>query len=400
MNLKTLFLQHLAQTSPSPIALEISHAKGCILTDSNGKTYLDLISGISVSSLGHGNQKVIEAIKEQAEKYLHLMVYGEFILSPQVKLATKLAEFLPYKENSSVFFTNSGSEAIEAAIKLAKRASGRSEFIALKNSYHGSTHTALSLSADPYFSDFYRPLLPNFKQMNSNNWEDLDKLTTKTAAVVIETVMGEAGYLCHDPKWLLALQKKCEEKGILLILDEIQCGMGRTGSLFAFEHYNLKPDIIVLAKAFGGGMPLGAIAAHKNLMQYFASKPILGNITTFGGHPVSCAAALASLEFINNNELYLNAIDMEKVIRKNISHPFFKSITGKGLMLGIETPNTDLNFKFIDKCIQKGILTDWFLYASNKIRIAPPLTITEKEIEHCMYIFNDIANELQAYYEK
>jgi acetylornithine/N-succinyldiaminopimelate aminotransferase len=395
MNLKTLFLQHLAQTSPSPISLEITHAEGSVLTDSNGKTYFDLISGISVSSLGHGNKKVIQAIQSQAEKYLHLMVYGEFILSPQVKLAAKLAEFLPFKENSSIFFTNSGSEAIEAAIKLAKRASGRSEFIALKNSYHGSTHAALSLSADPYFSDFYRPLLPNFKQINSNNWEDLEKLTNKTAAVIIETVMGEAGYLCHDPEWITALQKKCNENGILLILDEIQCGMGRTGTLFAFENYHLKPDIIVLAKAFGGGMPLGAIAAHKNLMQYFASKPILGNITTFGGHPVSCAAALASLEFITENKLQLNAIEMENVIKKNITHPFFKSITGKGLMLGIETPSTELNFKFIDKCIQKGILTDWFLYASNKIRIAPPLIITQKEVEYCMHIFNDIADELQ-----
>ncbi len=396
MNLKKLFLQHLAQTSPSPISLEITHAEGCVLTDTHGKTYFDLISGISVSSLGHGNKKVIQAIKNQAEKYLHLMVFGEFILSPQVKLATKLAEYLPFEENSSIFFTNSGSEAIEAAIKLAKRASGRSEFIALKNSYHGSTHAALSLSADPYFSDFYRPLLPNFKQINSNNWEDLEKLTTKTAAVIIETIMGEAGYLCHEPEWLCALEKKCTEKGILLIVDEIQCGMGRTGTLFAFENYNLKPDIIVLAKAFGGGMPLGAIAAHKNLMQHFASKPILGNITTFGGHPVSCAAALASLEFITENKLYLNAIEMENVIKKNIAHPFFKSITGKGLMLGIETPNTELNFKFIDMCIQKGILTDWFLYASNKIRIAPPLIITQKEVEHCMHIFNDIAHELQA----
>jgi len=394
ISLKTLFLNKLAQTTEAPLLLQIERAEGATLYANDGKEYMDLISGISVSSLGHGNSNVIKAIKEQTDKYLHLMVYGELVLNPQVLLAEALSKILPFGEETSVFYTNSGSEAIEGAMKLAKRFTGRTELIAMHNAYHGSTHGALSLSADPYYSDFYRPLLPDTKRINFNNFEDLEQITNKTAAVFVETVMGEAGYIPANKEWLKKLREKCTQTKTLLVLDEIQCGMGRTGSLFAFEQYEIEPDILVLAKAFGAGMPLGAFIAKKQVMSCLSNNPILGHITTFGGHPVSCAAAIAGLNELIENKLWLKAIEIKKGFRKNLVHPALKKISGKGAMLAIELPTQEICFLFVKKCIEKGLLTDWFLYSTNKLRLAPPLILSQEQIMYSCNIMNKIAQEI------
>ncbi|MCO6495661.1 MAG: aspartate aminotransferase family protein [Bacteroidetes bacterium] len=391
---KTLFLNLLAQTTQAPLLLEIESANGVYLYNNNGKKYLDLISGISVSSLGHGNIKVIKAIEEQSKKYLHLMVYGELVQTPQVKLAEKLSAYLPFKENSSIYYTNSGSEAIEGAMKLAKRATGRSEMIALNHAYHGSTHGPISLSAESYYTDFYRPLLPQIKRINQNNLEDLQTITTKTAAIFVETIMGEAGYTPPETAWLQALRKKCDETGTLLVLDEVQCGMGRSGRLFAFEHYDIKPDILILAKAFGAGMPLGAFISDKKTMSVLSQNPILGHITTFGGHPVSCAAALAGLEEIIQKKLWENALTIEALFKRRLTHPALSTINGKGAMLAIELPNQEKCLEFVQTCIESGVLIDWFLYAPHKVRLSPPLIINEEEISMACKIMNQVADKI------
>lgn len=395
LSTKTLFQTFLAQTSTAPLMLEITHAKDATLYAADGKTYLDLISGISVSTLGHGNDKVLEAIKNQADRYLHLMVYGELVQSPQVELATFISTLLPFQNETNVFFTNSGSEAIEGAMKLAKRATKRSELIAIENAYHGSTHGPLSLSADPYYSDFYRPLLPDTKRIRHNHFEDLQLITNRTAAVFVETIMGEAGYIPPNPLWLSELKNQCQKMGALLVLDEIQCGMGRTGSMFAFEPYNCIPDILVLAKAFGAGMPLGAFIAPQKLMKSLSQNPILGHITTFGGHPVSCAAALAGIKEITRLELWKRAIEIENKFKTNLRHPSLQKISGKGAMLAIELESVEISMQFVQKALQKGILTDWFLYAPNKIRLSPPLILTDKEIQYTCQMFDLIAQELE-----
>ncbi|MBX2985225.1 MAG: aspartate aminotransferase family protein [Bacteroidia bacterium] len=391
---KTLFLNLLAQTTPAPLLLEIERAKGVYLYDKEGKTYIDLISGISVSSLGHGNPSVLKAIEEQSKKYLHLMVYGEIVQSPQVMLAQKLSEYLQFKEDTSIYYTNSGSEAIEGAMKLAKRATGRPEFIALKNAYHGSTHGSISLSADSYYTDFYRPLLPQTRRIRQNNFDDLQYITNTTAGVFVETIMGEAGYIPAQIEWMQALRKKCDETGALLILDEVQCGMGRSGTLFAFEPYQIIPDILVLAKAFGAGMPLGAFIANKKIMSVLSNNPILGHISTFGGHPVSCAAALAGLDEITKNKLWENAIKIESLFKKHLTHHALMKISGKGAMLSIELPNQEKCFEFVGKCIENGVLIDWFLYAPNKVRLSPPLILDEKETIKATDIMNSVANTI------
>lgn len=389
--LRQLFLTHNAQTTAFPLLLEFERAQGIYLYNSDGKAFMDLISGIGVSNLGHGNPHVINAIKEQAEKYMHLMVYGEYVQTPQVKFAEKLASILP--ENlQSVYFTNSGAEAVEGALKLAKRFTSRSQIIACHNSYHGSTHGALSVMGNEEYKQAYRPLLPGVTFINFNNVDDLALITHDTACVIIETVQGEAGIRVPDLAYMQALRAKCSETGTLLILDEIQAAFGRTGKLFGFEHFGIVPDILLLAKALGGGMPVGAFIASENIMSVLKENPILGHITTFGGHPVCCAAGLAALEVLLNGNLIDNVAEKETLFRSLLVHPAIKEIRGKGLMLAIKLENFDLNKKIIDRCIANGVITDWFLHCSNSMRIAPPLIITQDEItKACAVILEAIS---------
>ncbi|MES2396933.1 MAG: aspartate aminotransferase family protein [Bacteroidota bacterium] len=382
---RQLFFNHLAQTSETPLALEIEKAEGIYLTDVSGKRYMDLISGISVSNVGHRHPKVLAAIHHQLEKYMHLMVYGEFIQSPQVQLAKLLSDHLP--ENlSSVYFVNSGSEAIEGAMKLAKRFTGRTEIISFKNAYHGSTHGSLSIMGNEEFKNAFRPLLPDIRHIEYNNISDLKQITTHTACVIIETIQGEAGAIVPQNDFLKLLKKRCNEVGALLVADEIQCGFGRTGKLFAFEHYDFIPDILCLAKGMGGGMPIGAFISSKEIMHSLTNNPHLGHITTFGGHPVSCAASAATLTILLEEKLIEQVETKEKLFRSLLKHPKIKSINGKGLLLAVEFESYELNKKIIDKCIEKGVITDWFLFNSHSMRIAPPLTITEEEITNACEI--------------
>jgi len=376
---RQLFLNHVAQTSETPLALEIEKAEGIYLVDVNQKKYMDLISGIAVSNVGHRHPKVVEAIKHQLDQYMHLMVYGEYIQSPQVKLAQKLSEHLPSNLNS-VYFVNSGSEAIEGAMKLAKRFTKRTEIISFKNAYHGSTQGSLSIMGNEEFKNAFRPLLPNTKQIEFNNLEQLNTISTKTACVIVETIQGEAGAIVPQNDFLLKLKMKCEKVGALLIADEIQSGFGRTGKLFAFEHFGFSPDIICIAKGMGGGMPIGAFISSKEIMHSLSNNPILGHITTFGGHPVSCAASLATLNVIIDEKLVEQVQQKEKLFRELLIHPSIKSINGKGLLLALEFDSYETNKQIIDACIEKGVITDWFLFNAHSMRIAPPLTITLDEI--------------------
>ncbi|MGQ0827555.1 MAG: aspartate aminotransferase family protein [Bacteroidota bacterium] len=388
---RQFFLNHLAQTSETPLALEIEKAEGVYLYDTSGKRYLDLISGISVSNVGHRHPKVTAAIKDQLDKYMHLMVYGEYIQSPQVQLAKSLSEYLP-KNLSSIYFVNSGTEAIEGAMKLAKRFTGRTEIISFKNAYHGSTHGSLSIIGSEELKNTFRPLLPDTKQIEFNNINDLKNITERTACVVVETIQGEAGAIVPRADFLKRLHKRCTEAGALLVADEIQCGFGRTGKLFAFEYYDFVPDILCLAKGMGGGMPIGAFISSKKIMNTLTNNPALGHITTFGGHPVCCAASLATLNILLEEKLIEEVEAKEKLFRKLLKHPKIKSVNGKGLLLAVEFDSYDQNKTIIDKCIEKGVVVDWFLFNSHSMRIAPPLTITEEEIEFaCEIILKTIA---------
>lgn len=387
---RQLFLNHLAQTSETPLALEIEKAEGVYLYDVSGKRYIDLISGISVSNVGHRHPKVISSIKEQLDKYMHLMVYGEYIQSPQVQFAKLLTDHLP--ENlSSVYFVNSGAEAIEGAMKLAKRFTGRTEIISFKNAYHGSTQGSLSIMGNEEFKNAFRPLLPDTKQIEFNNTNDLKHITKRTACVVVETIQGEAGAIVPQKEFLKQLRERCSEVGALLVADEIQCGFGRTGKLFAFEHYNFVPDILCLAKGMGGGMPIGAFISSKKIMSSLTNNPILGHITTFGGHPVCCAAGLATLNVLLEEKLMETVAVKEKLFRELLKHPKIKSVNGKGLLLAVEFDNYEQNKTIIDKCIEKGVIVDWFLFNSHSLRIAPPLTIIEEEIRFaCEVVLQNI----------
>jgi acetylornithine/succinyldiaminopimelate/putrescine aminotransferase len=376
---RQLFLKHNAQTSTTPLLLEFVKAKGVYLYDAEGKAYLDLIAGIGVSNVGHCHPKVVAAVKQQAETYMHLMVYGEFVQSPQVDFAAALASVLP--ENlSCTYFVNSGTEAVEGAMKLAKRFTGRTEIIACKNSYHGSTQGALSLMGNEEFKQAYRPLLPDIKFVNYNQPADLAQITTKTAAVFMETIQGEAGIRLPDASYMQALRKRCTETGTLLVLDEIQCGFGRTGSMFAFDHFDIVPDVLLLAKGIGGGMPIGAFISSSEIMSVFTDNPILGHITTFGGHPVSCAAGLATLNTILEENLVAEVNAKGELVKTLLQHPAVKNIRGKGLMIAVEFDSYETNKAIIDACIADGLITDWFLHCSNSMRIAPPLIITKDEI--------------------
>lgn len=387
---RELFLHHQAQTTRFPLLLEFVKAEGIYLIDTNGKRSIDLISGISVSSLGHGNEKVKTAIKDQVDLYMHLMVYGEYVQSPQVQLAQKLAALLP-PQLDCAYFVNSGAEATDGALKLAKRVTGRTEIIAFKHAYHGSSHAALSLNSEEEYKQAFRPLLSNIRFLNNGNEEELSQITRETACVIIEVVRGEAGYIPTDETFLKALRAKCNEHCVLLIFDEIQTGMGRTGKLFAFEHSGIVPDILLLGKALGAGMPMGAFLCSHNMMMTLAENPLLGHITTFGGHPVICAAAAAGIDELTSHSWIAEVDEKEKLFRKLLVHPAIKSVSGKGLMLALEFESFELNKKIIDTCIENGLITDWFLFATNRMRIAPPLIITEEEIKtSCEIILRSI----------
>ena len=380
MNQREIFLRHIAQTSLSPMALEINRADGCCLYDKDGKEYIDLVGGISVANTGHRHPKIIAAIQQQLEAYLHIMVYGEFIESPQVQYAKLLTEHLPANLNS-VYFTNSGAEAVEGAMKLAKRVTNRSQIIAFNQSYHGSTQGALSIIGDEYWRNTFRPLLPDILHVDYNSFDALNFITEKTACVIAETVQAEAGINAPSKEWMQALQKKCKDTDALLILDEIQTGFGRTGKLWGFEHFDIVPDILLLGKALGGGMPLGAFIADKKLMDAFTDHPVLGHITTFGGHPVSCAAGKAAMKVLTEEKLIEKVSQKENLFTSLLVHPKIKAVRLFGLWMAVEFDSFETNKKIIDTCIQNGVLTDWFLFAANCLRISPPLTIAEKEIE-------------------
>lgn len=379
MNNRQLFLQHVAQTSDAPMALEIVKAKGMHMWDADGKQYLDLIAGISVCNIGHCHPAVVKAIREQSESYMHLLVYGEFVQSPQVAYAKYLTDHLPPSLNS-VYFTNSGSEATEGAMKLAKRHTGRTEIIAFNNSYHGSTQGSLSIIGDEYWRNAYRPLLPGIRHLQHNSMAMLEQVTERTACVIAETVQAEAGVLAPEKAWLQALRRRCTETGTLLVLDEIQCGFGRNGTLWAFEQYDVVPDVVLLGKALGGGMPLGAFIANRDVMWSLTDKPVLGHITTFGGHPVACAAGLAGMKVLLEEHLIVGIPDKEKLFLQLLRHPKIKAVRSRGLMLAVELEDFAAVKKVIAHCVANGVITDWFLFAANAIRIVPPLIISEEEI--------------------
>jgi acetylornithine/succinyldiaminopimelate/putrescine aminotransferase len=391
---RQLFLQHLAQTSSSPLLLEIEKAEGVYLYSPEGKKYLDLISGIAVSSVGHSHPKIRQAVHNQVDKYFHLLVYGELVQTPQVRFAQKLAQTLPPKLQS-IYFTNSGTEATEGAMKLAKRYTGRAEIIACYKAYHGSTQGALSIGGGEQFKSNFRPLLPATRQINYGYIPDLELISTQTAAIILETVQGEAGVVSTNIEYFQALRQKCDETGALLILDECQSGLGRTGKMWAFEHYGIIPDVILSAKALGGGMPLGAFISSQEIMKCLTENPILGHITTFGGHPVCCAAGLAALEVLLEENLIAEVDKKAQLFKELLVHPKIKQIRNVGLMMAVEFSDFIELKKVIDKAIELGVLTDWFLYCDNSMRIAPPLIINELQIkEACQLILEAIDSAL------
>ena len=380
MNIRSQFLNHLAQTSDAPLALDIVKAHGNYLYDRAGKAYLDLIGGISVCNVGHTHPKVVAAIQKQAAEYLHVMVYGELIQSPQVDYASQLAQLLPDPLNA-VYFTNSGSEATEGAIKLARRVTGKTEIVAAHKSYHGSTLGALSVMGDEYWRNAFRPLLPGVWHHDYNSDAFLNAINSNTACVILESIQAESGVCMPDKAWIQSVRKKCSELGALLIIDEIQTGFGRTGKMWGFEHSEIIPDIVLLGKALGGGMPLGAFVAAKEHMQQLSNNPVLGHITTFGGHPVSCAAGLAALEVLLEEKLIEQIEEKSNFFINELQHEKIKYVRAKGLLIAIELESSELVLASIQGCLANNLFSDWFLFAPNCIRIAPPLTITIEEIK-------------------
>ena len=392
MNQRELFLRHIAQTSATPLALEIVKAEGCTLYSSDGKEYIDLIGGVSVANIGHRHPKVNEAIKKQLDAYLHVMVYGEFIETPQVQYAKLLTDNLPASLNS-VYFTNSGAEATEGAMKLAKRITGRTQMIGFNRSYHGSTQGALSVMGDEYWRNAFRPLLPDVLHLVYNSFESFKEISDQTACVIAETVQAEAGITVPTKEWMQALRKKCTETGALLILDEIQAGFGRTGKLWCFEHFGIVPDILLLGKALGGGMPLGAFIADKKIMDAFTNNPVLGHITTFGGHPVCCAAGMAAMKVLLDERWIDSVKKKEELFRSLLIHGKIKALRSFGLWMAVEFDSFETNKKVIDACIAAGVMTDWFLFAADCLRISPPLSISDEQIRNaCEVIIRSCNN--------
>ncbi|MES2679733.1 MAG: aspartate aminotransferase family protein [Bacteroidota bacterium] len=398
MNQRELFLRHVAQTSELPmlgIDIDIESASGTTLTARDGKKYTDLISGISVSNIGHCHPKVLEAIDAQSRKFMHLMVYGEFNQRPQVNYAELLSSFLP-RSLDSVYFTTSGSEAVEGALKLAKRATGRTEIVSFRQAYHGSSHGALSVMGDEFFKNSFRPLLPGVKILEFNNTEQLREISTSTAAVIIEPVQGEAGIRKADPQFLELLRKTCDKNKCLLIFDEIQTGFGRTGTLFAFEQYQIVPDILLVAKGMGGGLPIGAFVASQELMRQLTNNPVLGHINTFGGNAVCVAAAHATLKVIIEEKLPARAKEIEQTIRQNLKHPLIKDLRLCGALGAIDFFDEALNFRVIRSCIENGLITDWFLFCSTAMRISPPLTISDIELKEALEKIKNVLNQIEV----
>ena len=389
---RQLFLRHQAQTSDFPLLLEIERAEGVYMYGPDGRRYLDLISGIGVSNVGHRHPRVLEAIRNQLDKYLHLMVYGELVQAPPAELAHALHQTLP-PHLDAVYFTNSGTEAVEGALKLAKRHTGRRELISCHRAYHGSTQGALSVTGSEDFKRSYRPLLPDVRHIEFNDFADLQHITARTAAVIVETVQGEAGVRVAENDYLQALRQRCLYTGALLILDEIQCGFGRTGTFWAFEQFGIYPDILLTAKGMGGGMPIGAFIAPQRIMAGFKSNPILGHLTTFGGHPVSCAAALATLRVIQEEGLLAGVANKAARFRRQLRHPAIRAVRGCGLLMAVEFDSFAVLKPIIDRALShEGILTDWFLFCDNALRLAPPLTITDAEIdEACAALLRAVA---------
>ena len=392
MNNLDKFKKNVAQTSDAPIGLEISHAEGPFLYTVEGKRYVDFISGIAVSSLGHRHPKVIEAIKEQVDKHLHVMVYGEFIQKPQLEFAELLTSILP-DGLDQVYFVNSGTEANEGALKLAKKHTGRSKLVAFKNSYHGDTHGSLSVTGRDVYRDPYLPLLPDVHFLDFNSFEGLDIIDQNTAAVILEPIQGEGGIIPSDKKWLKEIRKRCDESGALLIYDEIQSGFGRTGKMFAFEHYDIAPDILCLAKAMSGGMPMGAFVSSEEIFEAFMYNPPLNHVTTFGGHPVSCAAALANLKELLSGDYLAKATLIEKKAKEKLKGKGIVEVRGKGAMLGLQLSSKELTQKVVEECFSLGILLGWTLHSDTLIRLAPPLIIDEN-------LLNDVLTVILMSIEK
>lgn len=379
MNNRQLFLSHLAQTTDFPLMIEIEKAEGVFLYGPDGKSYLDLISGIGVSNVGHRHPHILAAIQGQLDKYLHLMVYGEYVQQPQTLLAEALVKTLP-QPLDNVYLVNSGSEAVEGALKLAKRYTNRREIISCVNAYHGSSHGALSVGGNEIFKRAYRPLLPGISHIEYGELEHLEKITPETAAVIIETIQGEAGIRVGSKTYFKALRQRCTETGALLILDEIQAGFGRTGKFWAFEHFDIQPDVLVCAKGMGGGMPIGAFISSREIMSALKNNPLLGHITTFGGHPVSAAASLATIQVIYEEKLTAQVEQKALLFRELLDHPKITGMRNKGLMMALSFDSFEVLKPIIDRCIGNGVITDWFLFCDNAMRIAPPLTISEEEI--------------------
>ena len=389
MILRKQFLEHVGQTSPSPILVEVARANGSFFYTPEGKRYFDLVAGVSVSNVGHANPAVVEAVQKQAADYMHVMVYGEMVERPQVEYARRITELLP--ENiDCLYFVNSGAEAVEVALKLAKRYTGRTELISMRRAYHGSTHGAMSMMGAPEGEEWkaeFRPLLPDVKSLRFNNFDDLNEITSRTACVLCEVVQGEAGVRLPNPEWLKALRQRCSEMGALLIFDEIQTGLGRTGEMFASTKYGITPDVICLAKAFGGGMPLGGVASSKQILDSFTHNPCLGHITTFGGHPVCCAAGLAALNYMIDNNIVEQVERKGALFEERVSkHPKVLEIRRSGLLLAVELGKSEYLYRIMEIFKEEGIMSDWFLYCDTAFRISPPLTISEAEIEECCTI--------------
>jgi acetylornithine/succinyldiaminopimelate/putrescine aminotransferase len=388
------FLKYQAKTTPYPLGISIDFAKGSYVYDNDGKSYLDFVAGVSACTLGHCHPKIIAAIKNQVDRYLHVMVYGEFALKPSVNLAKELANVLP-KKLEVTYLVNSGTEAIEGAIKLAKRVTGRAELISADNAYHGSTHGSLSLLGAEQQKKAYRPLLPGVKFIKFNDQNDLEKISPKTAAVVLETIQGGAGFITPKNNYLKKIRKRCDSVGALLILDEIQPGFGRTGKLFGFEHYDVIPDILVMGKGMGGGLPIGAFSSSTEFMNLLSENPKLGHITTFGGNPVIAAAALETLRVLKQEKIIQAVPEKEMLFRKLLKHPLVKQINGKGLMLAPLFETEEIANKVVLKSMNKGLILFWLLWEKKAIRISPPLNITKEEIEKGCTLLNEIFDEIQ-----
>ena len=395
--LRKQFLRHVAQTSPAPQLIEVARAEGVFFFTPEGKPYYDLVSGVSVNNVGHGNRAVVEAVQRQAADYMHIMVYGEMVERPQVEFARLLAESMP-EPLDTVYFLNSGAEAVEGALKLAKRYTHRTEMISMRRAYHGSTHGAMSMMGEPEGEEWknaFRPLLPDTKAINFNSLDDLEQITSRTACVLCEPVQGEAGVIPPAEGYLQALRKRCDEVGALLIFDEIQVGMGRTGAMFAMQKYGVTPDIVCLAKALGGGMPLGAFVSSQKIMSTLTHNPVLGHITTFGGHPVCCAAGLAAMKFLQENKVVEDVERKGAMFEKLLeNHPAVKTIRRSGLLLAVELGEASKLYRLMDIFIEEGIMSDWFLYCDTAFRISPPLIISDDEIRDCVELIRRCLDRL------